>query len=137
MEWLALYHDQHISTTALHTNLKDLGLTHKIVRKAAAERDDAARAAWMYHVKLNFTADQMVILDESSKDGKTLLRKYGSAPAGVDPVLNASLKRGIQYSILPALTLDGYIAVRVVEGSIDGNEFYEFVVDDLVSIGYA
>ena len=29
-EWLALYHDQPISTTALHDNLWDLGLTYKI-----------------------------------------------------------------------------------------------------------
>ena len=28
-EWLALYHDQPISTTALHDNLRDLGITHK------------------------------------------------------------------------------------------------------------
>jgi hypothetical protein len=29
-------------------------------------------------------------------------------------------------------TLDGYIAIRVVEGSIDGAEFYGFVVNDVV-----
>jgi len=28
-EWLAIYHDQPISTIALHDNLKDLGLTYK------------------------------------------------------------------------------------------------------------
>ena len=32
--------------------------------------------------------------------------------------------QGIQYSILPALTLDGYIAIQVVEGSVDGEEFF-------------
>ncbi|KAF8230049.1 hypothetical protein L208DRAFT_1159410, partial [Tricholoma matsutake] len=36
-EWLAIYHDQPISTTALHDNLWELGLTHKILWKAAAE----------------------------------------------------------------------------------------------------
>jgi len=41
-EWLALYHDQPISTTALHDNLRELGLTYKILRKAAAEHDDHA-----------------------------------------------------------------------------------------------
>ena len=28
-EWLAIYHDQPISTTTLHENLRDLGLTYK------------------------------------------------------------------------------------------------------------
>ncbi|KAF5378873.1 hypothetical protein D9615_006901 [Tricholomella constricta] len=34
-EWLALYHNQPISTTALHDNLRDIGLTYKLVCKAA------------------------------------------------------------------------------------------------------
>ena len=38
-EWLALYHDQPISTTALHINLQDLALTHKRIKWVAAERD--------------------------------------------------------------------------------------------------
>ena len=35
-EWL---HDQPISTTALHINLQDLVLTHKRLKRIAAERD--------------------------------------------------------------------------------------------------
>jgi hypothetical protein len=132
-EWLAIYHDQPISTTALHNSLRELGLTHKILRKAAAEHDDVARAEWLLHITSDYTAHQMVILGESSKDGRTILQKYGQALSGEDPFLELSFDRGIRYSILPALTLDGYIAVRVVEGSIDGAEFYDFVVNDVVS----
>jgi hypothetical protein len=112
--------------------LRELGLTHKILRKAATERDDQAQAEWLIHITSNYTARQMVVLDESSKDGRTILRKYGQALSGEDPFLELSFDRGIRYSILPALTLDGYIAVRVVEGSIDGAEFYDFVVNDVV-----
>ncbi|TRM55320.1 hypothetical protein BD626DRAFT_381891, partial [Schizophyllum amplum] len=36
-----------------------------------------------------------------------------------------------RYSILPALTLDGYIACRVVKGSVDGEEFLDFVLNDI------
>jgi hypothetical protein len=66
-EWLAIYHEQPISSTALHDNLHDLELTYKRLRKVAAERDDAYRAAWMYEITSNYTADQIVLLDESSK----------------------------------------------------------------------
>ena len=130
--WLALYHDVQISTTALHDNLRELGLTRKIMRRAAGERDHELRAEWMYDILNTYTAEQMVILDESSKDDRTLIRKYGRALSGIDPVLTVSLDRGIRYSILPALTLDGYIAIRAVEGSINGEEFFDFVVNDLV-----
>jgi transposase len=133
-DWLALYHDQPISTTALHDNLRDLGITYKKLRKVAAERDDAYRAAWMHDVLTHYTAEQLVFLDESSKDGHTLFRQYGRAPIGETPQESMVQDRGIRYSILPALTLDGYIAIRVVEGSIDGAEFFDFVVNDVVSL---
>ena len=79
----------------------------------------------------------MVILDESSKDDRTLIRKYGCALHGNDPVLTVSLDRGKHYSILPALTLDGYIAIWVVKGSINGEEFFDFVVNDLVYTNFS
>jgi transposase len=120
--WLALYHDVQISTTALHDNLREFGLTHKLVRRAAAERDHELRTNWMYDVLNTYTAEQMVILDESSKDDRTLIRKYGRAISNNDPLLTVSLDRGTRYSILPALTLNGYIAARAVEGFIDGEE---------------
>jgi transposase len=131
-EWLALYHDQPISTTALHDNLREIGLTRKLMRKAAAERDPVARAEWLAYVTSTYSAEQMVILDESSKDGRTITRRYGRAPAGERPVMTQILNRGIRYSILPALTVNGYLSVRVVEGSINGAEFYDFVVNDVV-----
>jgi hypothetical protein len=66
-KWLALYHDLPISITALHDNLWDLGLTHKRLRRVAAECDDVYWAAWMNEVLMHYTTDQMVLLDESSK----------------------------------------------------------------------
>jgi hypothetical protein len=104
------------------------------MRRAAAERDDALRAIWLEDTLIRYTADEVVFLDESSKDGRTVFRKYGRALRGERPVIQESLDRGTQYSILPAITVDGYIAVRVVEGSIDGAGFFDFVLNDLVSI---
>ena len=132
-EWLALIHDTRISISALHNNLQDLTLTWKVMRRAAAERDDAHRAEWILNVTTNYRPEQILFLDESSKDNRTLIRKYGRAPSGEDPVLHASLERGVHFSVLPALTWNGYIALRVVEGSIDGSEFVDFVIQDVVS----
>ena len=96
----------------------------------------------VYDLLATYTAEhwQFVVLDESSKDGRTLYRRYGRAPAGcrASSSATAPLERGTRYSILPALTVDGYItciAARAVEGSIqvDGLEFFDFVVEDVVS----
>jgi hypothetical protein len=34
--------------------------------------------------------------------------------------------------MVAALSLDGYKAVRVVSGSVDGEEFLDFIVNDVV-----
>ena len=102
------------------------------MHRRAAECDHALRTAWLHDVLSTYTAEQMVVVDETSKDGKTLIRKYGRATRGHDPVYNVSLNRGIRYSALPALTVKGYIAARAVEGSIDGGEFYDCIANDVV-----
>jgi transposase len=131
-EWLLLYHDLPISTAALHKNLHDLGFSRKLMQRTAAERDHELRAAWMHDFLATYTAEQLIVLDESSKDGRTFFRRYGRAVAGSRASAMAPLERGARYSVLPALTVDGYIAARAVEGSIDGLEFFDFVVEDVV-----
>jgi hypothetical protein len=74
----------------------------------------------------------MVLLDESSKDGHTLFCQYGHALIGETLQESMVHDRGIQYSILPALTLDGYTAICIVEGSIEGKEFFDFVLNEVV-----
>ncbi|KAH7903356.1 hypothetical protein BJ138DRAFT_1020774 [Hygrophoropsis aurantiaca] len=97
-EYLAFFHDLRISTTALHDNLQDLGLTYKLLQRAAAERDEEARATWHADIVAHISAEQIVTIDD----------------------------------ILPALSLDGYIALRIVEGSVNSIEFYDFVVNDVL-----
>ena len=49
-EWLAIYHDQPVF---LGDNLRDLGLTYKLLRRVAAERDDVAYADWLHDIAAN------------------------------------------------------------------------------------
>ncbi|KAJ7105263.1 hypothetical protein C8R44DRAFT_528567, partial [Mycena epipterygia] len=37
-----------------------------------------------------------------------------------------------RYSIVAALGIDGYVATRVVLGSVDGDEFFDFIVNDVL-----
>jgi transposase len=71
VEWLAVYHDQPIHTSALHHTLQDLDLMYKVLRKAAAERDKVECANWLYMVTSNY---KCLWLDESSKHDRTLAR---------------------------------------------------------------
>jgi len=59
----------------------------------------------------NYTADQLIFLDESSKNDCVILCRYGMAIRGQAAVENVSLNRGVGYSTFPTLTIDGYMAV--------------------------
>ncbi|KAJ7757280.1 hypothetical protein DFH07DRAFT_719573, partial [Mycena maculata] len=56
---------------------------------------------------------------ESSKDERTIFRKRGRAPSGHRAEIEADFVRGDRYSILAAITVDGYIGTRIVQGSVD------------------
>ncbi len=45
-----------------------------------------------------------------------------------------SFLRGVSYSILPALTMDGIIALKIVEGSIMKDRFLCFLKEQVVSL---
>lgn len=133
VSWLAVAHDQPVSISALQRSLVALGYTYKRLRKTAAQRDELTRSQWKADILSRFTANQLVFADESSKDNRTLQRQYGRAPSGERASEVLSFARGVRYSILPALSIDGFLTVRVVRGSVDGSEFYDWVLSDLVS----
>jgi transposase len=131
-DWIALAHEVHISRSALHLNIRDAGITFKLLRKAAAERDEDLRQEWKQDVNAHFVASQMIFVDETSKDDRTIYRHYGRSVAGNRATISANFVRGERYSMVAALSLDGYEAVHVVPGSVDGEEFLDFIVNDVV-----
>lgn len=86
----------------------------------------------MHWVLDNYSAEQLVFVDESSKDGRTIARRYGQARSGERAIEEFNHDRGERWSILLALSLEGYIALRIVEGSVNGDNFFDFIVEELV-----
>ncbi|KIK75324.1 hypothetical protein PAXRUDRAFT_173182 [Paxillus rubicundulus Ve08.2h10] len=82
-----LYHDQPISTAALHDNLRNIGLQLKVLKHTAAQWDEVACTQWCINVGPSF---------------------------------------------LP-LTTDGYIALCTISGSVNGEDFSDFILNDVVS----
>ena len=74
-----------------------------------------------------------MVVDESSKNEHTLTRRYGRAPIGQDAILTAPFVRGDRYSLVAAMSKTGYLASRVVPGSLDSYEFFDFIVEEVVS----
>jgi hypothetical protein len=118
---------------ALYSIICDCGLTYKGLQRAAAERDDNWREEWIEDMRMHHIGCQLVMVDEMSKDDQMIYCHYGYAPAGCRTTIYANFVRGECYSMVVALSMDGYEAMVVVPGSVDGESFYNFIVNDVVS----
>lgn len=135
-DWILISQDINLTVSAIHKIIKDLGFSYKYLRKVAAERDDEARRVWMDRIKNHYVAEQLVFVDESSKDNRVIFRRFGRAPKGQRAEVETDFVRGTRYSIIAAITLGGYIAVRVIENSVDGPEFLDYIAEEVVSLFY-
>src|ERR1700685_3263645 len=128
-DWVAVSHDIGLSKSALHYLIRDAGLTYKLLHKAASERDEEARETFHTFMREHLVAEQVVTADETSKDDQTIFRRWGRSPLGNQATIDADFVRGERFSIVAAITVDGYIGTCVVPGSVDGDEFFDFIVE--------
>lgn len=75
-------------------------------------------------------------LDEASVDDRTNLRSSGWAALGHACVRRATFLRGQRFSILPALTSTGIVALDIFEGSVTKEKFINFLEKDLMRLIY-
>jgi hypothetical protein len=104
------------------------------LHKAAQERNERARSSFIAKIGENYTRDQLIFLDESSKDERSLTRYYGYSSVNTRAQKKIVFVRGKRYTILPALTIDGIIALDIIEGSCDRKRFVDFILDQVVCI---
>ena len=103
------------------------------MHKAASERNELLRSAFIATIG-RYRTDQLVFMDESSKDDRTMTRLYGYSKVNSKAFKKVVFVRGKRYTLLPALTEQGIIAVDIIEGSCTKQRFKEFVVSQVVSI---
>lgn len=119
---------------SIHTvsrTLKRRNWSRKVARKEAAERDDILRAAWRARAA-TWPVDKLVFVDESASNERTGWRKYGWNLVGYEARDIQIARRSERWSILPAITVTGYLeGTAVYQGSIDG-EFFDDWIENTV-----
>ncbi|KAF7373112.1 Tc1-mariner class transposase [Mycena sanguinolenta] len=107
-----------------------------MLRKIAVERDEVSREDYDGCVRdpdtFSGTGMEFVAVDESSKDERTLARHYGRSPIGLPAEYVHEFIRHDRYTLTAAMSTQGYIATRIVEGSMDAYEFFDFIVEDVI-----
>jgi len=131
-ERLSDVRDVEVSLPTLSRTLRRLATSQKKIAKTAAERDELLRATWQA-AHGSIPMEYFMFLDESSMDNHTNQRRRGWAGEGRACVRRDTFIRGTRYSVLPALTCDGIIALDIFEGSVTKEHFLNFVCEQIVS----
>ena len=79
-----------------------------------------------------FTSDQLVFIDESASNERTADRRWGWSTRGDPCRVKQSCKRSKRWSILPAITINGYLAWEVYQDSFTTERFNRFIRQDLM-----
>ena len=106
------------------------------LQKAVLERNELVCAYYLATIGDHYTRNQLIFLDESAKDERSLSRLYGYSPRNTPAQKKVVFVCGKRYTILPALTMEGFVAVDIFEGSCDKKKFVDFVLGQVVSNTY-
>jgi len=88
----------------------------------------------MYQIGIEYNAEQLIFIDETSKDERSVSRLYGYSYKNCKTKKKWYLYRGKHYTILLVLTIDGFIAADIMEGSCDKDRFQTFIITQVVII---
>lgn len=120
-----------VSVATVSRALRRLAITHKHVAKEALERDELVRATWIAQYG-DIPIESCIWLDESSVDDRTNQQRHGWALLGRACERRETFIRGQRFSVLPALSVDGIIALDIFEGSVTKEHFIQFLREQIV-----
>ena len=123
----------HISVSSLCSFLHSANFTHQRMQIVAKQQHKELREQFAIDVSL-YERHMLVFVDETGSDCRDALRKYGYSLRGIPQRSCSFLARGERISVITAMNEDGIPAMRFVRGSVNGDEFQEFVERDLLPI---
>ena len=104
----------------------DLNLTRKILTKRV--RHARPQEMLLYYKKLQpwyCYPDQLIFMDETSKDGRSALRKYAWSRRGEPAIVILPAGRWQRVSVLASFASNGFIAWEAIEGTYDRKTFHD------------
>lgn len=113
--------------------LSRLKITRKKLRVEAAQRNQVLRDEWLFNIQ-EYTAEQIICVDESGSDERTGDRQYGYSHRGARARVQRFLKDRDRVSVLPAYTIDGYIVAKTFYGTGTTEIFEDFIFDQLLPL---
>ena len=112
--------------------LKRNGWSRKKAKEIAKQRSAKARALWRQKQEL-WQLDRLCFIDESACNERTGCRKRGWSPVGSKCSILRFLERTERWSVLPALTVNGYLPEPLIlQGAVDKEVFRWWLVNCVI-----
>ena len=119
----------NLRNTSESTICRALNLYLKLSRKklTKAAREAAPEEIKIFYEKLfpiYSYPEQLVFIDETSKDGCDAFRRYTRSKRGTKAVVRLPFARGTRVSIFAALNHQGFMSWKCTEGTFTRNKFH-------------
>ena len=111
----------------------DLQLTRKKLTKAA--RESVPHEIDIYYEKLlpiYSYPEQLLFIDETSKDGRDAFRRYARSKRGTKAVVKLPFSRGERVSVLAALDHKGFLSWKSTRGTFTRKKFHDAFSEKVV-----
>ena len=110
-----------------------LGFSHKTLRGYSQKRDENAARAFKASIVGKYSAEQLIFLDETSKDSRALNRTLGWALRGITPIHSlGKVGRGSRRSALCCLDVKGFVDWYIIKGTFNRERFLTAVKETVV-----
>ena len=115
-----------MSECAVCKFLRKAGFTRQKLASYAMQRDEHLRMQFVQDVSL-YSKHSLLFIDETGSDNRDTIRKHGYSLRGKPIKAQKLLVRGQHVSAIAAMSVEGIVAVKIVHGGVDGDDFYHFV----------
>ena len=122
-----------VSAPTLCRTLKKLGFTRKKLQFVAIQRSDVLRAKYQAEVSM-YSSEMFLFIDETGCDRRNALRKFGYSVRGKPATCVRLLSKGKRYSAIGIMSTSALLDCYVVEDSVNGDVFYDFVQKSLLPL---
>ena len=121
------------SCATICRTVQRIGLTRQKMKRVAIGRSDVLRGQYMADIDV-FDPNMLVFVDETGFDRRNLIRQFGYGLRGITPVTHQLLVYGQRISAIGVMTTRGIEDFYLIEGSVNGDIFLNFVQRCLLSI---
>lgn len=122
-----------VSISTICKTLKFMGCSRQVIQHVAIQRNDKLRAKFMAEISA-YDPSMLIWLDESGCDRRNSTRKWGYSLRGMTPRDQRLLVRGVRYSVVPIVSVKGIHDIHIIQGTMTGERFENFIKSTLLPI---